>query len=147
MVSNPNYTGCLNCGSMRHYARNLCRNCYLRFLRTDGGIPEFLEKEKEKEKLKAERQQKRKEKEEERMRILATNEFERKPTSPANRAIWDWYYNGEERYLILEFDSKKEALNAYQGVYAMTRRRHNMNIKRYINNDRIVVERLNYQAG
>ena len=142
MKRDRNYQGCLKCGSMSHYAKNLCRPCYVRFLRFGGNITEFLQFEAEKEKNKAEREQKKKEKIEKRMKILATSEFDRMPFNPATKAVWDWYYDGTEKYIFLEFDDRKKARKAYQSLYSMTKRRHKMNVKRYIRDNRVILERL-----
>lgn len=43
---------CLNCGSDNHYAKNLCRNCYHRYLRANCKTSdEFVEYEKNKNEL------------------------------------------------------------------------------------------------
>ena len=43
---------CINCGSEKYYAKQLCKNCYCKFLRSNFKEPEdFIEFEKSKENL------------------------------------------------------------------------------------------------
>ena len=138
---------CPGCGKFtRHYANGRCRNCYTVMLRhgfTDinqllaykEGKREHSEETKAKKEIKIELKQK--------LKVTTCNEFRLEPRSEISQRIFDWYYNNTDKYLVFDCN-KDERLrkNVYNTAYAMTKRRHSLNIKRHQRNGNIILERV-----
>lgn len=134
---------CDVCNSNKYYARGLCRNCYNKLLRNNlQTTEELIEYDLQKRKNKLLKQQKLNKIEEEKVKIRSTNEYVKRPRSIITKAVIEWYYNSTDKYLLLDFDNKRQRTSAYNCIYAITKRRHKLPIKRWLENNRIVVERL-----
>ena len=65
-----------------------------------------------------------------------------RPTGPVMNIVRDWYDTMDDKYLVFEFDNKAERRSAYNTIYAATKRRGNLNVRRYVENNKVIVERL-----
>ena len=135
---------CLVCGSEeRHYAKGLCRNCYTRMNSHGFKTPdELLKYETKKKRNKAIRERRRHQITEEQIKIRSTNEFYNRPHSVVSKAVIDWYYGTTDRYLIFDFETERDRMTAYNTIYAMTKRRHPLQVRRFRRNNSIIVERI-----
>ena len=57
-------------------------------------------------------------------------------------AVRDWYDNKTERYLIFEAGDAKKRRSVYNTIYAMSKRRGNMNIIRHLEGNNVILERM-----
>lgn len=131
---------CKACGTLKtHYAKGLCRSCYNKMLRhkfTDVKQLQDFESEKDN------KRRKRKQISMERMKVRSTNEYVHRPHGVVSKAVFNWYYDTEDKYLIMDFNNKSDVNSAWQNVYAMAKRRHKLPVKYWRENTRLVVERL-----
>ena len=138
---------CRNCGKeAKHYAKGLCHNCYAIYNRlgfTDikelraycKGKRDWLKNVAEKKQLKSNHKAT--------LKATTSNEFDREPRSEISRQIFDWYYNGTDKYLIFACgDNERLRKNVYNTAYGMTKRRHQLNIKRHQKKGNIILERV-----
>lgn len=78
----------------------------------------------------------------EQMKVRSTNEFIKRPWSIITKTVMDWYYDSTDKYLIMEFDTPELKKSAYNSIYAMSKRRHELPVKRYQRGNAIIVERI-----
>ena len=140
-------TTCVNCGKKeKHYAKGLCRNCYMIFNRqkfTD--IKELkaycigrYEHHKDVVQRKIQLETKRKD-----IKATTSNEFVVEPRGIISKQIFEWYYNGTDKYLIFDCENDERLRkNVYNTAYGMTKRRHCLNIKRHQRHGNIILERV-----
>ena len=130
----------------KHYAKGLCKNCYNTMSKNGFTDTKQLIAYKKGRCEHSENVRKRKVLTAERLSNLKTttcNEFIRSPRSEISKRIFDWYYGNTDKYLIFDCgDDKDLCVRVYNTAYAMTRRRHKLDIKRYYDKGRIVLERL-----
>ena len=138
---------CRNCGKeAKHYAKGLCRNCYATYNRLgftevkelkaySRGRHDLHEAVKQKKKAVADRISE--------LKVTTSNEFERAPRSGISQQIFNWYYNSTDKYLIFACGGNERLRkNVYNTAYGMTKRRHQLNIKRHQKKGNIILERV-----
>lgn len=138
---------CRNCGKEeKHYAKGLCRNCYTVFNRQGFTDVKELKAYCKGRKDKHDEVVQKKEKKNAiiaNLRATTSNEFERAPRSGISQQMFNWYYNGTDKYLIFACgDNERLRKNVYNTAYGMTKRRHRLNIKRHQKKGDIILERV-----
>ena len=134
---------CSICGSDNYYAKGLCRNCYSKLNRHKFQNADELNKYLvQKKRNKAIKDRRKNQITLERMKIRSTNEYKFRPSSVISQVVIDWYYYTQDRYLIMDFDNLADRKSAYNSIYAMTKRRHSLPVKRYLRGNSIIVERV-----
>lgn len=134
---------CKVCGSDNYYAKGMCRNCYAKMkaqgLKDADEVAKYVAQKKRNKAIK-ERAKHRITLEQ--MKVRSTNEFIKRPWSIITKTVMDWYYDSTDKYLIMEFDTPELKKSAYNSIYAMSKRRHELPVKRYQRGNAIIVERI-----
>ena len=127
-----------------HYSKGMCRPCYARALHHGFTVDELKAWDKAKEEIHSEVVRKKQELIDRinDIKVTTSNEFKIAPRARVSSKVFDWYYNSTDKYLIFDCgDDIKARTSVYNSLYAITKRRHHMNIKRYVRKGIVIVER------
>ena len=137
---------CKYCGKEeKHYAKGLCRNCYNRMNHNGFTTIEELsafdkgkhERVENKKAIISKREANTKD-----YQVRSCNEFDLAPRGRVTKRVFKWYYDETSKYLVFEFETKKQRLSAYNSIYAMTKRRHDLHICRFVRGNKMILERV-----
>lgn len=117
-------TVCSNCGNKRkHYAKGLCRSCYMRALRHGFSVEELAAYDNEsrirKENAHLEKQ---------RVQNLHSIGLGQRPRTNETIQLWDWYYNTNKKELLFTFPNIDKRNSAFNTIYAAAIRRRDLPI-------------------
>ena len=134
---------CAVCGNEKYYAKGLCRACYTRMKNNNlNSIDELQKHDAKREQRHSLIEWKRNKIIAEQAKVRSTNEFYNRPSCEISKTVMDWYYYTTDKYLRMSFGTKRDRVSAYNTIYAMTKRRHNLPIKRHIEKNSIIIERI-----
>ena len=138
---------CKGCGKYtKFYAKGVCRNCYTTMNRFNlENVDQLVAYKKGRQDFHAAVKVKR-DADTERihnLKVTSSNEFVKAPRSQVSQQIFNWYYNGTDKYLIFDCNNDERLRkNVYNTAYGMTKRRHKLNIKRHQRHGNIILERV-----